>query len=306
MTHRPTVISIASGKGGVGKSVISSNLALQFSRQGKKVVLIDLDIGGANLHVLFGNLSPTRTLSDFLERRVETLGCLVHPISWAPGLGYIPGTENTLVAGNLLHSKKLRLLRHIRNLDADLVILDCAPGTSYHTLDFFLSADWHVAIATPDPTSVIEVYRFIKLAAIRKVITELSIRIHGEVRQALVNREFSSIQDVLKAFGQTEGLQKTEAFGILRTFAPSLIVNRISKKSKFSTASLQQVLLKFLGTDLVVLGEIPQDSQVEDSVREFLPVLDFAPHSHASLALRQTFYALEQRLPKPTYLAASA
>ena len=302
----PTIISIASGKGGVGKSVISSNLALQFYRQGKKVVLVDLDIGGANLHVLFGNFSPSRTLSDFLERQVETLDSLIHRISWAPGLGYIPGTENTLVAGNLLHSKKLRLLRHLKTLNADLVILDCAPGTNYHTLDFFLAADWQVAIATPDPTSVIEVYRFIKLAALRKVMTHLSMRMHGEIRQALVNQEFSSIQEVLEAFDQTGDAQKAEVLKILKTFTPSLIVNRISKKSKFSTASLQKVLLKFLGTDLLVLGEIPKDSRVEDSVREFLPVIDFAPHSNAALALRQTFYALEQRLPKSTYLAASA
>ncbi|WP_447971120.1 P-loop NTPase [Nitrospira sp. M1] len=291
-----TIISIASGKGGVGKSVIASNLALQFSRQGQKVVLVDLDIGGANLHILFGNLSPSPTLSDFLERQIDSLDSVVHTIPWAQGLGYIPGTGNTLVGGNLLHSKKLRLLRHLKNLDADIVILDCAPGTNYHTLDFFLAADVHVTIATPDPTSVIEVYRFMKLAAIRKVMTHLSIRLHGEIRQSLVNQEFSNIQEVLEAFTPTHEAQKTEALAILKTFDPFFILNRANNRHKFSTSSLQQVLLKFLGTELVVLGEIPHDDVVTHSIRNYLPVIDWAPHSPASIALMQTFYALQQRI----------
>ncbi|GJL51366.1 MAG: hypothetical protein NPIRA01_25930 [Nitrospirales bacterium] len=291
-----TIISIASGKGGVGKSVIASNLALQFSRQGQKVVLVDLDIGGANLHILFGNLSPSPTLSDFLERQTDSLDAVVHTIPWAEGLGYIPGTGNTLGGGNLLHSKKLRLLRHLKNLDADIVILDCAPGTNYHTLDFFLAADFYVTVATPDPTSVIEVYRFIKLAAIRKAMTHLSIRLHGEIRQSLVNQEFSNIQDVLEAFAPTNEVQKNEALAILNTFYPYFILNRANTNSKFSTSSLQQVLLKFLGTELVVLGEIPQDDVVTHSIRNYLPVIDWAPTTPASTALIQTFYALQQRV----------
>ncbi len=293
-----TIVSIASGKGGVGKSIIASNLALQFSRQGRKVIIVDLDIGGANLHILFGNLSPSPTLSDFLERNIESLHSAVHPISWAKGLAFIPGTGNTLTGGNLLHTKKQRMVRHLKSLEADIVILDCAPGTNYHTLDFFLCADHHVTIANPDPTSVLEVYRFIKLAAIRKVMTHLSLRLHGEIRHTLANQEFSSLDDVLEALEQTGAKQKEEAHQILRTFYPHLIVNRVSQRSKFSTSALQQVLLKFLGTELVVLGEIPQDHLVEQSVKQFLPILDLAPQSPASLALLQTFYALDQRIAK--------
>ena len=294
----PTIISIASGKGGVGKSVIASNLALQFSRHGQRVILIDLDIGGANLHILFGVLSPSFTLSDFLERKIESLDSAIHTLPWAQGLAFIPGTGNTLTAGNLLHTKKQRLLRQLKNLDADIVILDCAPGTNYHTLDFFLSADLHITVATPDPTSVIEVYRFIKLAAIRKVITHLTGRLNGDIRRTLINQEFSSIQEVLEAFGQTDEVQNAEALTILKDFCPYFILNRVHDKAKFSTSSLQQVLLKFLGTDLVVLGEIPEDDEVTRAVRNYLPVLDRAPHSPASTALTQAFYALQQRLPR--------
>ncbi len=286
--------------------MLASNLALQFSRQGQRVIVVDLDIGGANLHILFGVLSPTPTLSDFLERRIESLEPAVHTLPWAPGLGFIPGTGETLIAGNLLHSKKQRLLRQLRALDADIVILDCAPGTNYHTLDCFLSADFHVTVATPDPTSVIEVYRFIKLAAIRKVITYLSGQLPGEVRQSLTNQEFSNVQEVLEAFGQTREEQKAEALSILTDFCPYFILNRVHDKAKFSTSSLQQVVSKFLGSELVVLGEIPQDNQVIQAVRNYLPVIDRTPHSPASIALTQTFYALQQRLStQPSLLSTS-
>ncbi len=292
----PTIISIASGKGGVGKSIISSNLALQFSRHGHRVVIVDLDIGGANLHILFGVLSPSPTLSDFLERKIDSLNSVVHPLSWAKGLGFIPGTGETLIAGNLLHTKKQRLLRQLHSLDADIVILDCAPGTNYHTLDCFLYADFHITVATPDPTSVIEVYRFIKLAAIRKIITHLSRQLTGEVRHSLTNQDFSTVQEVLEAFGQTGEDQKAEARSILRSFCPYFILNRVTDKAKFSTSSLQQVVSKFLDTELIVLGEIPQDEAVSQAIRHYLPVIDRSPFSPASTALTQTFYALQQRL----------
>ena len=68
-----TLVSIGSGKGGVGKSVLSSNLAVLLAGKGFKVVLVDLDAGGANAHIMFGCFKPERTLGDFMLRRVESL-----------------------------------------------------------------------------------------------------------------------------------------------------------------------------------------------------------------------------------------
>ena len=78
-----------------------------------------------------------------------------------------PGHRQPLATANLPYAKKQRLMRHLTNLDADIVLLDCPPGTSYQSLDFFLQGDAQVVVANPDPISVIELYRFLKLAAIR-------------------------------------------------------------------------------------------------------------------------------------------
>jgi len=161
-----TIVSVGSGKGGVGKSVIASNLALLFARMGKRVILVDLDISGANLHVMFGMHHPPATLTDFITGRVNSLEGVAQEVEWGSGLRLIPGTGETLATANLLFAKKKRVVRHLRQMQADLILLDCAPGTSYQALDFFLVGDIQLVVATPDPPSVVELYRFIKLAVI--------------------------------------------------------------------------------------------------------------------------------------------
>ncbi|HEX4353390.1 MAG TPA: P-loop NTPase [Polyangiales bacterium] len=134
------IVSIASGKGGVGKSTTVSNLGLLLARGGCSVVLIDLDVGGADLHVLFGELSPKGTLSDFLSRRVDDLAAVAHPVAWCPGLRLIAGTGETLRNTNPASQTKHRLERHIRKLEADVILLDIGAGPTTTRSTFFSGA----------------------------------------------------------------------------------------------------------------------------------------------------------------------
>jgi MinD-like ATPase involved in chromosome partitioning or flagellar assembly len=118
------IVSFASGKGGVGKSTTVSNLGLLLARAGSNVVLVDLDVGGADLHVMFGELSPPVTLSDFLARKVETLEAVARPVGWCPRLRLIAGTGDTLRNTNPAAQTKRRLERQVRKLSADFVLLD--------------------------------------------------------------------------------------------------------------------------------------------------------------------------------------
>ena len=81
-----TLISVASGKGGVGKSVVSANLALALAKTGRQVLLADLDIGGADAHIMVGQLNPTVTLTDFLTKRVNRLEDVAIPVTFHPNL----------------------------------------------------------------------------------------------------------------------------------------------------------------------------------------------------------------------------
>ena len=219
-----TIVSVGSGKGGVGKSVVAANLAMLLAKQGKRVVLADLDVGGADAHILFGMLHPTLTLTDFIERRVDRLEAVLQPVSAHPFLQLIPGTGETLATANLPYGKKKRLIRHFKQLEADVIMVDIGAGTSYHALDFFLMADYYLAVATPDPTSVLDLYRFIKLAAIRRVLSAFLVR--DAVSDALSDRDFSSVEEVIQAVEETDSHARETAAKTLERIQPHLIAGQ--------------------------------------------------------------------------------
>lgn len=260
------------------------------AKRGKRVVLADLDVGGADAHILFGMLNPPRTLTDFIDRRVERLNEVLQPISAHPFLQLLPGTGDTLATANLPYAKKKRLIRHFAQLQADVIVIDIGAGTSYHALDFFLMADHYVTVATPDPTSVLDLYRFIKLAAIRRVLSAFLSR--DAVSEALSERDFSSIDEVIQAVGETDPNAREVASRTLQGFQPHLIVNRVSGKSRVNVLHLKKLLQEYVGGDLTTLGEIPDDPAVTRAVRSFLPVVECEPTAPASLALTQAADAL--------------
>ena len=281
----PTIISVASGKGGVGKSMVVSNLGLLLARKGHRVILVDMDIGGANLHILFGMFHPPSTLTDFFSNRSTNLEDLAHPVASPLPLRLIPGTGETLITANLQHAKKKRLIRHLQKLDTDIILVDVGAGTSYHTLDFFLLADYFLAVATPDPTSVLDLYRFIKLAAIRKVLAAFLAR--DPIAETLLSQDFHSVTEVLEAVGRTSESGVKLAQQALQGFQPALILNRMTPKSRINTLHLQHLLKQYVEADLSVLGNIPEDPHVQQSILKYLPVVELSPKAPAAMAFDQ-------------------
>ena len=213
-----TLISVASGKGGVGKSVVSANLALALAKRGRQVILADLDVGGADAHIMFGELNPSVTLTDFLNKRVNQLIDAAIPITMHPNLRLIAGTGDTLATANMAYARKKRLMKQFRELESDIVVLDIGAGTNFHALDFFLMADIHVAVATPEPTSVLDLYRFIKLAAIRRVLACFLAR--SPMSEVLSNRDFTSVEEVMDVASATDAGGRGVAAAALHSFRP--------------------------------------------------------------------------------------
>ncbi len=173
------------------------------------------------------------------------------------------------------YAKKKQLICHLKNLQAEVVIVDIGAGTSYHAGDFFLMADHHVTVATPDPTSVLDLYRFIKLAAIRRVSSSFLAR--GAIAHALSDRDFSSVEEVLDVVGQTDETSHGVAETALRTFHPTLILNRLSGRAYVNVATLKKILEEYIGGDLTLLGEVPDDPAMERAGRGSLPVVHREP-----------------------------
>ncbi|WP_447977026.1 P-loop NTPase [Candidatus Nitrospira bockiana] len=292
-----SIVSVASGKGGVGKSIVVGNLGLVLARRGLRVVLVDLDVGGADLHILLGMLHPPATLTDFLAKRVETVTELAQPVPNAPHLRLIPGTGDTLATANISYAKKKRLIRHLRQIEADVLLVDVGAGTNYHALDFFLMADHHVTVATPDPTSVLDLYRFVKLASIRRVLSRFLAK--DPAAEALSDKDFSSVEEVLAAAGRSDPGAQGLAKETIESFRPHLILNRVTPRSRINTLQLRKLLRHYVGGELMLLGEIPDDPAVEHSVRSYLPVVDAAPRSPAGLAFERIGTALFEVLAGP-------
>jgi flagellar biosynthesis protein FlhG len=155
--------AIGGGKGGVGKSLISSSLAIALARQNLSVIAIDLDLGGANLHTTLGIDLPKQSLTDFFSGRVAALEAIITPTG-IPHLGLISGAQDSMTAAYIQPADKERLFEQCHDLNADCLVLDLGAGTSDHTLDFFLFADVGLVAVLPEPTSIENAYRFIKSA----------------------------------------------------------------------------------------------------------------------------------------------
>src|SRR5207253_10311126 len=147
------IIAIGGGKGGVGKSLLAANLGIYLAQLGKRVVLIDADLGGANLHTFVGVERPKVTLGDFFDKRVARIeDCVV--ATAVKGLGLVSGEGDPLWAANPRPATKNRLINQVREIDTDYLICDLPPGSGFIALDFFLVAHIGILVVVPEPTSV--------------------------------------------------------------------------------------------------------------------------------------------------------
>ena len=285
-------ISIGSGKGGTGKTMVIVNLALKLAKMGKKVCLVDLDLGGADAHVLLGLLEPKRTLTDFLTRQVDSVTGIIHTFYSFNGLQFIPGTGNTLQTANINYQEKQRLLRSLAAVDTDVMLIDIGAGTSFHALDFFMFSDLQICVTLPDPASILDMYTFLQLATIRKILS--SFLSHSDVGTTLKNHNFNTLNEVFELAEKTREGAKEQAQQSLRYFHPLLVVNRDSARGRVNKFKLRKMVAKYLGIDIPELGDIPEDSKIDDALKAYLPVCELYPTAPAALALTAIAEKLEK------------
>ncbi len=162
------IIAVGGAKGGIGKSIFAANLGMTLSSRGYKTLMVDLDLGGSDLHIYLGHRRiPEVTLNDFLNRKVPSLNDAIIECENGPML--IAGDLGELGAANTPFQRKMRLIEKIREVNADYIIFDLVGGTDFNTLDFFLASDIGIVLATLDQSAYIEGYAFIRTALQRKL-----------------------------------------------------------------------------------------------------------------------------------------
>ena len=154
------VITVTSGKGGVGKSNLSVNLAVQLRKKGKRVLILDVDFGLANVEIMFG-VVPKHNLSSLLsqEKNIKEI------VSTGPlDIGFISGGNGVLGLNNLTHEQIKYLVKNIGDLNelADVIIIDTGAGVSAQVLEFLLASPEVILVTTPDPSSLTDSYSVLK------------------------------------------------------------------------------------------------------------------------------------------------
>ncbi len=283
------IIAVGGGKGGIGKSMVSANLGIALAQRGAQVILVDADLGGANLHTCLGVSQPKVTLSDFVERKIEHLEDVVVPTG-IERLRIVSGAMDGLDAANPKHSQKTKLIRHLKTLDVDYVLIDLGAGTSFNVLDFFLVADTGIVVLLPEPTSIENAYRFIKAAFFRRLQTLAPDDNFAElVGGALAPRDGSIAKgpwEVVAELRATDPAAATRLEQGLTGFHPWLVVNQARTRVDFDIGpTVASAWKKFFGLDLGFLGAVNHDDAVWQSVRARKPLLRHAPESVAASAL---------------------
>ena len=154
------VITVTSGKGGVGKSSIAINLAMQFRKKGKSVIIFDADFGLANIEVMFGAI-PKYNLADMIFRGKNFKDIIVEG---PEGIGFISGGSGINGLGNMNREQVQYLVYKLKELEtlADVIIIDTGAGISDSVLEFVSSSGEVVLVTTPEPTSITDSYALLK------------------------------------------------------------------------------------------------------------------------------------------------
>ncbi len=291
------VISVGGGKGGIGKSLISTNLGIELARRGKRVVLVDADLGGANLHTTLGIDLPRRTLSDFVERKVERIEDVVTPTG-IENLGLISGALDHLDAANPRHAQKMRLLRHVQQMNVDFAILDLGAGTHTLVLDFFLVSDHGVLVLVPEPTAVENAYRFVKAAFWRRVRNVAEVYGYESLlRNVMEGASFRSPVEVVSTVAERDPDAGANLARHLSAFRPRLVVNqaRTGQDADIGRAVVA-AWRKYFGLEMDYLGYVPYDDEMWRAVRARRPLLveqPDAPSARAFASIADGLLALD-------------
>jgi len=156
------IITVTSGKGGVGKTNVSVNLALAYARTGRKVVVMDADLGLANVNVML-NMIPKFNLYHVI-RKQKTMKEIMVETEY--GISMVAGASGFSKIANLTEEERQYFIEELNTLSsADIVIVDTSAGVSSNVLDFVAAADDSLIITTPEPTAITDAYGIIKIVA---------------------------------------------------------------------------------------------------------------------------------------------
>ena len=196
------VVAITSGKGGVGKTNFSSNLAITLAARGQRVILVDADLGLANVHVVLG-IMPRYHLEHVMQGE-KTLREVLYP--GPGGIHIIGGGSGLTELANLDEHRRARFIQSLSELDAlaDVVLLDTGAGLSHNVLGFLCAVDEVIVVTTPEPTAITDAYATIKVLSQENVRAKQRLVINMAQSEAEAQAAAGRLQEIARRFLQRD------------------------------------------------------------------------------------------------------
>ncbi len=284
------ILPIGSGKGGVGKSVIATNLSIALAEAGKRVILADLDLGGSNIHTILGLRSIEKGIGTFLgKERIDFKDIIVETEYF--GLKFIPGDAEIPGIANLKSYQKQKLIRNLYSLDADFLIVDLGAGTNYNVMDFFLMSGNGLIVTNPTLTAILNAYLFLKNAVFRLMSSTFTKKTEASKYIESLAKEGSPLQRVYipKLLSKIKEIDP-ESYGkyvsATQKFHPNLILNMLDDpKDADKAIKLRRSSKEYLGLDVEHLGVIYRDDLQDIALGSRLPIIRYKPNSVLSQAI---------------------
>jgi flagellar biosynthesis protein FlhG len=280
------VIAVGGGKGGIGKSCFVANLGLALAQTGKRVVLIDADIGAANLHTIIGVPYPQKTLDDFLRKTHANLNDSLLDTPY-PGLRLLSSASDILGISSPNYKDRQKLYKGIQKLQADVIVFDIAAGTHQRATDFFSLAPLGVIIVEPVPTSLENAFSFLKNLLFRQLLRtfyddpQTRIFIQGALDPTQNNANLLQFSQLLERLTQLAP-EKVAVFKNQYQSATKLLLVANSVKSasqKDVAEKFVKIVKRYLSLQMQVLGNLPHENAMDEAIVARTPFIAKFPSS---------------------------
>jgi len=192
------VMAVTSGKGGVGKTMLTANLAVLAAKRGKRVLVIDADLGLANVEIVFG-VKPKRHVGDLLDPQVAAEDVLIEV---RPGIHILPAASGIQQLTQLGEDEKLRLIAVLDGMAErfDLVLIDSGAGIGDNVLFFVGVAQEIVLVVTPEPTSLVDAYAAVKVLSQQMGLKDFGVVVNSVVDEMAARDVFQKLVGLADRF----------------------------------------------------------------------------------------------------------